>query len=188
MLKNTPLYNDISEYYLNASSEAVLNYVSAHTETYNLWSNFFIERECKLPFWSKTSNNDFQLFLKSRARGYTNSYAPWLCGKTTQTEQGCHILIRFKIDTVVQVYQITSLIVLSIFTSILCILVVVELTSGIVQPVSLGALLIVAFLWGIFLGIKKFGIASGQQDKDILRHFIEDMIADLKEEHRIDNG
>lgn len=176
-----PPQSDLTEYDLPVSPEKVLAYVNAHTEAYRSLSNLSIERDWKLSFWSKISGNSFRIRQKNRARGYTHSYAPWLCGKVTSTEQGSRIQTWFEIDGAVHANQIASQALLTIMTIVTGIVVSVNIFSGNFYPIFLGTFLLVAILWAVLLWMKRASMALGQKDKNILTAFVKSMVATLNQ-------
>jgi len=164
------------EYHLTVAPSLAIEQILAHTEPFRLRSNLSIEQARQVRFWSKVDCHHFQIRYKNRARGYGNSFAPWLHGEVLPTPDGCTIQTWFEVDAAVHFNQMLTKIGLLLFTCVIVVLTITNLYLGTLQLSALVAYPFLAVLWGMFVFISRLGTKLGERDQQRLLAFLEEIL------------
>jgi hypothetical protein len=164
-------------YHLATTPDMVLQHIAAGTTTFRSSAYLVPETNHKTAFWSKIDGHRFWLYQKPSARGYANSYAPWLYGILAPTNDGCSLQISFHLDPVVQRIELITHLSLYFFSAVMALVVVHALDSGNFNRTILAGMGIIGMLWlGRMLTVK-WGTRFGQHDQRVLIQFLESRLA-----------
>ncbi len=174
MLDN--LYNSNKvDYELSIPPTEVMELIAKNTENFDLFKQFVpLETKASVKFWGKFEDDDiFKISQKWSAKGYSNSYAPWLVGWVTPFKQGSVIRINFEIYQSVKNYDSISLFMLACFTLIMGWMFFSNLLHGSITSKDFIGLSVVIFMDLFFYGFRRAAFKLGQQDKKALLDFTE---------------
>ena len=173
---------DTIEYKLSIPPSKVMEIVKEKTENLTSIQRFLpFSMKNNIQFWSKFSGDDiFKILRKWNAKGYSNSFAPWLVGWVKPDKEGCSVRIFFEMDEKVSKLNQRNFYMLIFFTVIIGLIFIGDISSG--KPISdilFGIILIVIF-WVFTYGLRKVGFQFGQQDKTAMLEFIENLFVNYK--------
>ena len=170
------------EYKLSIPPSKVLEIVKGQTENLTSVQRYLpFSMNSNAQFWSRLSGDDiFKILRKSNAKGYSNSFAPWLVGWVKPDKEGCSVRIFFEMDERVSKINQRNVYMLIFFTVIIGLIFIGNILSGkSISDILFGVILIVVF-WVFMYGLRKIGFQLGQQDKTAMLEFVENLFANYK--------
>lgn len=172
-MKN-PYNSQPFEYKLSIPPSKVMEIISTFTEERGLKSVFNSPQRKYTEFWRKLNGNDiFKITRKETARGYGNSFAPWLVGWVIPNSGGSTVKVFFDVDETVSIIIRISSYMLTFFTIVIaCFFIIGAIAGNLTNERWIGLFFITGF-WVFNFGLTRLGYYLGQRDTTVLTEFIE---------------
>jgi hypothetical protein len=170
------------EYKLSIPPSKVMEIVKEKTEDLTTGQRVLpFSVKSDVQFWSRLSGDDiFKILRKSNAKGYSNSFAPWLVGWVKPDKKGCSVRLFFEMDERVTKLNQRNVYLLIFFTVIIGLIFIGNILSGKpVNDVLFGVILIFIF-WVFMYGLRKVGFQLGRKDQTAMIEFVENLFANYK--------
>ncbi len=173
---------DTIEYKLSIPPSKVMEVVREKTENLTSVQRFLpFSMKSNMQFWSRFSGSDiFKILRKWNAKGYSNSFAPWLVGWVKPDKVGCSVRIFFEMDERVSKVNQRNVYMLIFFTVVIGLIFIGNILSGKPMGEILFGVIFIIIFWAFLYGLRKMGFQLGQQDKTAMIEFIENLFANYK--------
>jgi hypothetical protein len=176
---NNPYNTAAIEYRLCIPPSKVMEIVAQQTEKLSPVQSYIpLSTKQNAQFWNKFESDDiFKIYRKWRAKGYSNSFAPWLVGWVKPGKEGSSVKIFFEMDEKVSRLERSSSYLLIFFTIIIGWLFIQNMVSDTLSNENIIGMAFISVFWFFWYGIRSYGFKLGQQDKAALLKFVEDLFA-----------
>jgi hypothetical protein len=167
------------EYKLSIPPSKVMEIVKEQTENLTAVQRYLpFPTKDNVQFWSRFSGDDiFKILRKSHAKGYSNSFAPWLVGWVKPDQKGCSVRLFFAMDEKVSKLNQTNFYMLVFFTVITSLILISNIYSGKLTSEAIFGVILIVIFWIFLYGLRKIGFQLGQQDRTAMIEFVENLFA-----------